>query len=119
LPQAVVEALSAGVPVVAAAVGGVPELVRDGVDGVLVPPDDSSALLGALAALVADDARRAAFSVAAARRTWDAHAAAAVAGALAAVYAEVTGAGTDAGSGPRLSAGVSSRHAAGPCTSSS
>jgi glycosyltransferase involved in cell wall biosynthesis len=39
-PHALVEALAVGTPVVATAVGGVPEIVRDGVNGVLVPPGD-------------------------------------------------------------------------------
>ncbi|MFZ4699219.1 MAG: glycosyltransferase, partial [Candidatus Methylumidiphilus sp.] len=44
LPNVVLESLAAGVPVVATAVGGVPEVVQDGVSGYLVPPGDSDAL---------------------------------------------------------------------------
>lgn len=40
----VVEAFSVGTPVIASAVGGIPEIIRDGVDGFLVPPDDPKAL---------------------------------------------------------------------------
>ena len=40
LPHAAVEALSVGTPVVSTAVGGVPEVVRDGENGLLVPPND-------------------------------------------------------------------------------
>lgn len=47
-PLVVFEALSAGVPVVASAVGGIPDQVRDGREGLLVPPDDPEALAGAL-----------------------------------------------------------------------
>jgi glycosyltransferase involved in cell wall biosynthesis len=48
LPHAAVEALSVGVPVVATAVGGVPEVVRDQENGLLVPPNDPEALAAAM-----------------------------------------------------------------------
>ena len=51
LPHAAVEALSVGTPVVATSVGGVPEVVRDGVNGLLVPPGDVASLAGADAAM--------------------------------------------------------------------
>jgi glycosyltransferase involved in cell wall biosynthesis len=53
-PMAVLEAAACGVPVVASAVGGVPELVDDGRTGLLVPPGDAAALAGALTRLLSD-----------------------------------------------------------------
>jgi glycosyltransferase involved in cell wall biosynthesis len=52
------EALYLGTPVVATRTGGIPEIVTDGVDGVLVPPADSQALSDALATLLGDPERR-------------------------------------------------------------
>ncbi len=53
-PNAVLEAMAAAKPVVAAAVGGVPEAVRDGATGLLVPPGDAAALAAAVSRLAAD-----------------------------------------------------------------
>jgi len=52
------EAAAHGLPVVAHAIGGVPEAVRDGVTGLLVPPADLPALTAAFARLIADPALR-------------------------------------------------------------
>ena len=60
-----VEALSAGTPVVAFASGALTELVRDGVDGVLVSPGDAVALQRAVTTLLNDDALRQRMSAAA------------------------------------------------------
>ena len=60
MPLVVLEAMDAGVPVVASAVSGIPEVVVDGGTGWLVPPEDPEALARALAAVLADpgEARR-------------------------------------------------------------
>lgn len=57
-PYAVLEAFRVGVPVVTTAVGGLPDLVRDGESGVLVPSDDATALATALLALLSAPERR-------------------------------------------------------------
>jgi glycosyltransferase involved in cell wall biosynthesis len=57
-PHTVVEALAVGTPVVATAVGGVPELVRDGENGLLVPRGDAEALAEAIRRLVDDPGLR-------------------------------------------------------------
>jgi glycosyltransferase involved in cell wall biosynthesis len=57
-PHTVVEALAVGCPVIATAVGGVPEVVRDGENGLLVPPGDPSALRDAIARFFAEDELR-------------------------------------------------------------
>ena len=65
LPHAAVEALAVGTPVVSTAVGGVPEVVRDGENGLLVPANDPAALAGALRSILDDDALRSRLAAAA------------------------------------------------------
>jgi glycosyltransferase involved in cell wall biosynthesis len=62
------EAMACGVPVIATAVGGQVDSVVDGVTGVHVAPRDPKALAGAIRALLADPARRAALGAGGARR---------------------------------------------------
>lgn len=57
-PFSIIEAMAAGVAVVATRVGGIPDVVRDGVTGVLVPPRDPDALATAIASLLRDPVRR-------------------------------------------------------------
>lgn len=58
LPLALIEAMLAGKPVVAAAVGGVPELIDDRTTGLLVPPGDPGALARAIRELASDEVLR-------------------------------------------------------------
>lgn len=68
LPLAVVEAAAAGLPIVASNVGGIPEIIEHGVNGLLVPPGDPQALAAAIQELI-DDPERAKRLGEAARRT--------------------------------------------------
>ncbi len=54
LPMAILEAMAVGLPVVVTSVGGIPDVVRDGDSGLVVPPGDVQSLADALAALAAD-----------------------------------------------------------------
>jgi glycosyltransferase involved in cell wall biosynthesis len=54
IPNVLVEAMAAGTPVVATAVSGIPELVEDGVNGLLVDPEDAAGLADALLRLHVD-----------------------------------------------------------------
>lgn len=58
IPVALMEAMAAGVPVVASDLSGIPELVEDGVTGILVPPDDPEAVAAAVRSVL-DRPRRA------------------------------------------------------------
>jgi glycosyltransferase involved in cell wall biosynthesis len=71
LPIALVEAMATGCPAVATRVGGVPEVVADGVQGILVPSRDPAALADGLERLLGDRALRAEMGAAAAARAKD------------------------------------------------
>ncbi len=57
-PVATIEAMASGLPIVTTEVGGLPEQVREGHNGLVVPPDDAAALAKAVLALSGDPARR-------------------------------------------------------------
>lgn len=60
VPQSLLQAFAAGVPAVASAIGGIPEVVRDGETGVLVQPEDAAALARAIESVLGDPAGAAA-----------------------------------------------------------
>lgn len=57
LPNALMEAMAAGLPAIGTAVGGVPELIEDGVTGALAPADDPAALAEKIAWVLSDSRR--------------------------------------------------------------
>ena len=54
VPQSLLQAFAAGVPVVASSIGGIPEVVKDGETGILVPPEDAPALARAIESVLGD-----------------------------------------------------------------
>ena len=60
-PYTCLEAMSCGLPVVGTSAGGMPEYIDDGVNGIIVPPNDVAALANAVVALVVDKDKREAF----------------------------------------------------------
>lgn len=58
LPNALIEAMSCGLPAVATAVGGIPEVIEDGISGILVPRQAEEELLNALEHLLSDPGAR-------------------------------------------------------------
>ncbi|HEY2433787.1 MAG TPA: glycosyltransferase [Vicinamibacterales bacterium] len=68
LGTSLLDAMACGKPVVATTAGGIPEVVADGVTGILTPPRDPEALAAAIVRLLEDPALRAAMGAAGARR---------------------------------------------------
>jgi glycosyltransferase involved in cell wall biosynthesis len=72
MPIALLEAMSLSKPIVATAVGGIDEWIHDGVNGLLVPPNDSTALAAAIERLVTDAELRGRLGMVG-RQTFDEH----------------------------------------------
>lgn len=92
LPLAVLEAMAAGVPVVATDVGGTNEVVLDGETGVLVPAADAAALAQAIRALLADRPRASALAARGQAHVRCRHSASVMTADVSRVYVELLGA---------------------------
>lgn len=90
-PLVTLEAMAAGVPVVASAVGGIPDQIRDGKEGLLVPPGDTGAMAEAIAALLRDPARARSLGEAGRRRATSVFSHAVMVRRIEDVYREVLG----------------------------
>jgi glycosyltransferase involved in cell wall biosynthesis len=88
-PTVAMEAMALGRPLIATCMGGLTDLVGDGENGLLVPPDDPAALRAAMARLIADPALRAQMG-AAGRRKVTAFQAGSVVERIEQVYRELT-----------------------------
>ena len=68
MPHVVLEAMAAGTPIVATAVAGIPEMIEDGVEGVLIPAGSHTSAARAVGGVLGDPARGREFALAARRR---------------------------------------------------
>ena len=96
VPQSLLQAFAAGVPAVATAIGGIPEVVIDGETGILVPPEDPQALARAIEAVLDDPSAAATRARAARKLVEERFSHAGAISRLLALYDEVIG-----GTGPR------------------
>jgi glycosyltransferase involved in cell wall biosynthesis len=69
-PNALLEAMGAGLPLVVTAVGGIPDIVQPGINGLVVPPRDPDALEGALRVLIDDPVLRRAMGARNREQAW-------------------------------------------------
>jgi glycosyltransferase involved in cell wall biosynthesis len=90
-PNVILEAMAADCPVVATAVGGIPDLIEDGSTGLLVPSDDSAALARALERLLAEAPLRHTLATNARRSVLAEHSCAAVAERFTTSYEQAAG----------------------------
>jgi glycosyltransferase involved in cell wall biosynthesis len=106
LSNSLLEAMAAGCPVVASAVGGTPELVEDGRTGLLFPADDVAALAAAILRLAGDPALGARLSRAGRDQVVRNHSREALAAAVSAIYERCLQARGAAGTAPAEAAGA-------------
>ncbi len=96
---AALEAMACGVPVVASRVGGVPELVEDGVTGFLCAPDDLTGMASAAMRLLTDDTLHRQVTLAARTRAVECFADTKIVPMYEAYYDEILGSGRPGGAG--------------------
>lgn len=89
LPVAMLEAMAAGLPVISTRVGGIPDALEDGVEGILIEAGDVSALAEAITHLVGNASLRGRMGRAARQRASCEFAASSVVGRLEAIYEEL------------------------------
>jgi glycosyltransferase involved in cell wall biosynthesis len=106
LPLAVIEYMAGGAPIVASAVGGVPELIEDGVSGLLVQPGDPGGLALALRRVLDDRELAASLGRAAQERQRADYDLDVVVGRLEELYLELAGAARAARRGQRPNSGI-------------
>lgn len=89
MPMVVLEAMAAGLPVIGTSVEGVPEVVRDGLEGLIVPPSDGRSLASAVERFVSGEINWAQMRRNAYRRQIERHSQQAMAEGVARVYRDV------------------------------
>jgi glycosyltransferase involved in cell wall biosynthesis len=99
LPYALLEAMAAGIPVIATPVGAIPDVVAEGIHGLFVPPRDGKAIAGALLLLAGDRERLSWMSRACRRRIRAAYSIERLAAELRLVYEELASGVAGAGMG--------------------
>jgi glycosyltransferase involved in cell wall biosynthesis len=99
LPYALLEAMAAGIPVIATPVGAIPDVVTEGIHGLLVPPRDGKAIAEALVLMAGDRGRLSWMSRACRRRIRAACSVDRLAAEFACLYARLAGNVAVAGSG--------------------
>jgi len=88
-PVSVIEACAAGLPVVGTAVGGMTDIITDGLNGLLVPTGDAAALSAAIAGLISDPTRRSSMGAAGRKMVLERYGASRMVNELKQVYAEL------------------------------